>query len=613
MPDTISLPQQVVSRGHPVYIYGNAAHLAAGYALISLMSPMKTDQTLDERLRHMDGRGYKAYKEIMGEYRFPGFVLIIDHVQGDPFAAPSRIRVRVETKASGIPRALWENRSRNTALCDYLIRVFFKNCHTYSQGDRGTGKSGLITIDRPGQEILESTAMKVTHQWVEARFFMGLPARGRRIAGRDAAIMFLNELPEIVQASLFFDHLDAARLQSHIDISEDADVLRHKIDQLGLVGFVANGSLLPRASGVDPGPMPDDRAVRFQSPPSLQTEINLPNQGAVTGMGIPQGVTLIVGGGYHGKSTLLNALERGIYNHIPKDGREQVISLPRTVKIRAADGRNITRTDISPFINNLPFEIDTRLFSTQNASGSTSQAANISEALEIGARVLLLDEDTSATNFMIRDHRMQQLVTKDKEPITPFVDKVRQLYENKGVSTVLVMGGSGDYFSVAHQVIQMTSYAPEDVTRKAHHIAATHATGRRTEGGDRFGTLNKRIPLSQGFNPYRGKHRLKISAPRIDEILFGNTLIDMGDVDQIVHMSQTRGISHAIHYAMQYMDGRRTLKEVMDQVMTDIHDNGLDILTPYISGDIARFRGHELAAAINRMRTLVVAKTDSQG
>jgi len=573
---------------------------------------MKTDQTLDEHLRRMDGRGYKTYKEIKGEYRFPDFVLIIDHVQGDPFATPSRIRVRVDREASGFPQALSDNRSRNVALCDYLTRIFYKNCNKYAQGNRGTGKSGLITVDRPVQEILESTAMVVSPQRVEARFFMGLPAQGRRIAGRHAAIMFLKELPEIVRASLFYNSLDSAHLQTHIEISEDADFLREKLDELGLVAFVANKALLPRASGIDPSPMASDRSVRFQSPGSLQTKIMLPNRGAVTGMGIPKGVTLIVGGGYHGKSTLLDALELGIYNHIPQDGREQVVSIPQAFKIRAADGRNITQTDISPFINNLPFNRDTSLFSTKNASGSTSQAANISEALEAGARVLLLDEDTSATNFMIRDHRMQQLVAKDKEPITPFIDKVRQLYDEKGVSTVLVMGGSGDYFSVAHKVIQMTSYVPEDVTQKAHNIAATHTTGRLTEGGHTFGELKKRIPMAESFNPCRGKYRLKISAPRIDEILFGKTLVDLGDVDQIVHMSQTRAISQAIHYAMQYMNGKRTLKEVVDRVIKDIDDNSLDILTPYVTGDIARFRGFELTAAINRMRTLMVTQADTR-
>jgi predicted ABC-class ATPase len=569
---------------------------------------MKTEQTLDGSLRRIDGRGYKAYKELKGEYHFSGFILLIDHVQGDPFATPSRIRVRVERKRSGFPLVLSENKSRQVALCDYLTRIFFKNCEIYSRGNRGTGKSGLIVIDRPGQEILESTAMIVSEQCVEARFFMGLPAQGRRILGRIAAKMFLDELPRIVRQSLFYRPLDPIELQAHIDIAEDADVLRDKLTELNLIAFVGNGCLLPRASGIDPAPMTEDRVVKFQSPDTLQKDILLPNSGCVTGMGIPKGVTLIVGGGYHGKSTLLNALERGVYNHIPADGRELVVAESRTVKIRAADGRSIVNTDISPFINNLPFKKDTTAFSTKNASGSTSQAANISEALESGARALLLDEDTSATNFMIRDHRMQKLVTKDKEPITPFIDKVRQLYGEKGVSTVLVMGGSGDYFSVAHQVIQMSAYVPEDVTQKAHHIAKAHASGRLTEGGDTFGELKERVPLFESFNPYFGKHRLKISAPRIDEILFGKTRIDIGDVDQIVHMSQTRGISHAIYYAMRYMDGKQTLKNVVDRVIKDIDDNGLDTLTPYVTGNIACFRGFELAAAINRMRSLMVGQ-----
>ena len=569
---------------------------------------MQTQQTLGEILGRIDGRGYKAYKEIEGAYQFPGFRLIIDHVQGDPFATPSRIRVRVGRKMSALSPALSASKSRKVALCDYLTRIFYKNCLKYSQGNRGTGKSGLIVVDRPGQEILESTAMVLRDQWVEARFFMGLPAQGRRISGKAAAVMFLKELPAIVQRSLFFNGLNPTELKTHIHMAEDADALRKGLDGLGLLGFVANGALLPRASGIDPAPLAEELAVRFQSPGTLQKDIMLPNRGCITGMGIPKGVTLIVGGGYHGKSTLLNALELGMYNHLPQDGREMVITVPDAVKIRASDGRHVAQTDISPFIDTLPFKKDTTSFSTKNASGSTSQAANISEALEIGARVLFLDEDTSATNFMIRDHRMQRLVAKDKEPITPFIDKVRQLYDEKGVSTVLVMGGSGDYFSVAHQVIQMTTYVPEDVTRKAHHIAATHASGRRTEGGHTFGELKERMPIPESFNPYQAKHRLKISVPKSNEILFGKTLIDLGDVEQIAHMSQTRGIAHALHYAIRYMDGKRTLKEVVERVTADIDEKSLDILTPYVTGDIAHFRSFELAAAMNRMRTLKVVQ-----
>ena len=565
---------------------------------------MKASDDLRSDLRRINGKGYKAYKDIRGAYRFPQYQLFIDHVQGDPFASPSRVRARVDRKLAGFGPDTTSNPSRIVAICDYLTRQFHWSCMRLARGNRGTGKSGLITIDRPVQEILERSSMVINDRFVEARFFVGLPAKGRRISGRDAEAMLCEELPAIVDASLLEKNLDLQALLGHITSSEDADILRAKLDQLGLVAFVADGALLPRASGIDPGPLAQGSAIRFRSPESLRVDVALPNRGKVSGMGIPRGVTLIVGGGYHGKSTLLNAIELGIYNHVPGDGRELVVTVPEAMKIRAADGRSIVRTDISPFINNLPFGRETSAFSTENASGSTSQAANIAEAIEAGATVLLLDEDTSATNFMIRDHRMQQLVSKDKEPITPFIDKVRNAYEDRGVSTILVMGGSGDYFSVADQVIQMTDYSPLDVTERAHAIAQTGDADRLQEGGEGFGEITSRIPLPDSFNPFRRGDRLKISVPRLREIIFGRTSIDLWDVGQIVDISQTRAIGHAIFYATRYMDGKKTLAEVTRLVEENIDREGLDALVPFLTGDLARFRGIELAASINRMRTL---------
>lgn len=564
---------------------------------------MQDNRDLQRLLRRIDKKGYGAYKEIRGTYRFDEFILSIDHVQGDPFAAPSRIHVEVPADIAGFLPDTYSTRSREVALRDFLTRTCAAACDRVRM-KRGSGKSCLISVDRPGQEILERTSVLVHEGAIEARLSLGLPAHGRRIDGEQAEAMLFYDLEDIVRRSLLFPRLDAGALRHHIGVNEDADMLRSSLEKMGIVAFIANGAVLPRASGVDDRPMASDNLVAFQSPPSLEVEAVLPHRGVVTGMGIPRGITLIVGGGYHGKSTLLKAVERGVYNHIPGDGREYVVTDPAAVKIRAEDGRRVENVDISPFIGNLPLHLDTRSFSTDDASGSTSQAANIMEALEAGAKALLIDEDTSATNFMIRDHRMQELIRKEKEPITPFIDKIGQIFQEFGVSTILVIGGSGDYFDVATTVVCMEEYLPRDCTAPAHTIARKYRAERAPEGGDRFGAFRGRIPLGESFNPRKGKREVKIQSRGPDTILFGTAVIDMRAIEQLVDESQTRAIGDAIHYAARYMDGTLTLKEVANRVFFDMHEGGLDVLSRRRAGNYAAFRPFELAAAINRLRTV---------
>ena len=557
-------------------------------------------------LQRIDGRGYKAYKDIEGTYDFGEYTLIIDHVQGDPFAAPSRMRVLIPQRAASFPRETYDNRSREVALRDFLTRRFSESIRRFCRGGRGSGKSGLISIDRPGQEILQRTSMFVGGEGVEARFRIGLPAFGRKIAAKNAEAILFEELPRIVKYSLFFRNLDQRKLTEHVETAEDADALRAQLKSRGLIAFITEGAILPRASGIDQRPLTSGRVIPFAAPDSLRMEVNLPNRGKVKGMGIGEGVTLIVGGGYHGKSTLLRAIELGVYNHIPGDGRELVVSDPQSVKIRAEDGRRIEKVDIDPFISNLPFGKDTRSFSTDDASGSTSQAANIMEALEVGTRVLLMDEDTSATNFMIRDHRMQELVAKEREPITPFIDKIRQLYRDLGVSTVLAIGGSGDYFDVAERVICMVEYRPHDLTEQALGIAAKYKAERRPEGGEQFGVVSDRTPVASSFDPSRGRREVKISSKGLFSIDFGTHRIDLGACEQLVDTSQTNAIGDAIQHATRYMDGKRTVSEVITLVMKDIGRKGLDVFSRRPLGEYALFREHELAAAMNRLRTFSV-------
>jgi predicted ABC-class ATPase len=570
---------------------------------------IRHSEVLESALRRIDGRGYKAYKSLAGKYRFDDYLLNIDHVQGDPFADLSRFHLLVPLEKTGITDEMTDGSSRRAALEDYLARRLSRVIGEVARGSRGTGNSGKISIPCGGQEVLVQTAVLLDDGEVEIRLGVGLPAAGRTVLGREAGEMIFREIPEMVRRGLRGENLCPQEALEHVRVVEDQDFLRGKLKEMGLVSFLAEGALLPRMSGVDERPLQAAGAVPLTVPARLSATANLPNRGRVEGLGIPPGVTLIVGGGFHGKSTILDALMRGVYNHVPGDGREMVVTLENAVKIRAEDGRSVSGVDISPFIGLLPGDRETGNFSSTNASGSTSQAANIIESLEAGAELMLVDEDTSATNFMIRDERMQALVAKEKEPITPFVDKVRQLYRDRGVSTILVMGGSGDYFDVADRVIMMDNYHPREVTGEARSVASRHPTGRRGEGGEVFGEVPHRVPDPSSFSARRGKRPVKIEARGRGCILYGRTDIDLSAVEQIVSESQARGIGWMIHhFARHYAGGDMTLSAGLDRVFGDVRAAGLDVLTPFAMGNLALPRKQEVAAAINRMRTLRLAR-----
>jgi len=565
---------------------------------------MQDMNDLSRTLSRIDGRGYKAYKDIQGSYAFNNFSLHIDHVQGDPFATPSKVRVRVPQRVAALPEELFANAPREVR----------KAIRKTAAGARGTGKSGLIAIDAGAQEVLERTAVALNAQWVEGRLYVGLPAAGRRVLGREAEAMLCMELPKIVERGLLWRNVPREKGRAFVECVENQEHIRSQLEALDLVAFVADGAILPRETGASDRPLSRDEAVEFQSAESLRVTLGLPNPVSgsrqTAGMGIPKGVTLVVGGGYHGKSTLLRALERGVYPHIPADGREYVVATRDAVKIRAEDGRRVERVDISPFISNLPYGRSTTAFSTDDASGSTSQAANIIEALEVGATTLLLDEDTSATNFMVRDGRMQALVHKQHEPITPFIDRVRELYDTLGVSTVLVMGGCGDYFDAADTVIMMRDYLPLNVTSEAKRVAQEHTTHRESEIAQPLVKTTARVPLAESFDPSRGRRDVKIEAEALDLIRFGNDNIDLRDVEQLVDISQTRAVGNVIHLATErFMDGKATLSAVVGALEQFFDAEGLDALDPFHRrerhpGNFARPRKYEIVAAINRLRTV---------
>jgi predicted ABC-class ATPase len=567
---------------------------------------MQNINVLKSKLKSIDGRDYGAYQSLRGEYDCPGFRLFVDQIPKDPYAPPHTgiYRVQVEYDYVNAPPTITDSKTKEVAFRDFLARNFFKATAKISKGRRGTGYSGIITLDEPGQAILERSSVIINSKFIEVRFFLGLPASGRKIKYQLAEEMFFVELPEIVKLALSKENINLDSLKRHIETAEDAEFLRSQLEPLGLVSFVANEAILPRESGTSDKPLDKKLAVSFHSPESLEVEIELPHAGKIRGMGIPKGITLIAGGGYHGKSTLLEAIELGIYNHLPGDGREKCVSDPQTIKVRSYSGRYVEKVDISTFIKNLPLQKDTTAFSTENASGSTSQAASILEAIEVGAKVLLMDEDTCATNFMIRDQKMQKLVHKDDEPITTYIDKAKQLFSERDISSILVLGGAGDYFDVSDKVIQMIKYVPEDVTEKAQEISKLSPAKRASEDEEYPISLKERIPVVDSIDPYNYYGKKSIYTSEVYRLNFGKTIIDLTDVEQLVELSQTKAIGQALVYLRKYIDRKTPLKEIINLLMIDLEKEGLDILSDRISGHFAKFRGLELALAINRLRSL---------
>ena len=566
---------------------------------------MKQAHTLFQTLQSLDGQKYGAYKRLAGTYAYDNFQLAIDHIQADPYAPPSKVRIIINKITTGIPEHLVDSKLKRIAVSDFLTRNIYSEIHnlTKQQGH----KHSNIMIDSCGPEILERSAVTITDNSIEVCLEIGLPAKGRKILGKTATHIFTTLVPEIVARALSYKNIDQVALADQVTLMEDQHYIREFLVQQGYIAFVANGSILPRQSGVSQQPL--THAVSFTSTATYEQALTLPSGKQVRGMAIPEGITLIVGGGYHGKSTLLEALQRGVYPHIVGDGREYVITRDDAMKIRAEDGRSIAQVNIQPFIDNLPGNKDTTQFTTPNASGSTSQSAKVMEALEERSSVLLIDEDTSATNFMIRDDRMQQLIAPEKEPITPFAHKVRPLYEDYQVSTILIVGGSGDYFDVADHVLMMDEYVLEDVTTQAHEIAHNTSVQKSYHNPDYFGTITQRTPLTASFNSKGKDGRFKVKGRTT--ILYNKEQIDLAAVEQLVDTSQTNCLALMLAYYQRHLlNDTTTLSQAVRQLYQHIDTHGLAAISPYQGhpGNLALPRPQEFYAAINRYRSLKITQ-----
>ncbi|MCC4784019.1 isopentenyl-diphosphate delta-isomerase [Vibrio splendidus] len=540
---------------------------------------------LTAKLKKLEKQNFRAYQQIKGQYDFADFELHIDHVQGDPYASSSRFRATRAWSLTGLGWLKEKSYEYQVAARDFIARSFSEFAK----------QEATVSIALTGQTVLDNTSVVFTEHGIEIRFRINLPADGRSILAKKAINIITFYLPKFIRRATLERELNIEAMIKHCEAIEDQDALRAQLEENNLAAFVANGSVLPRIAGNCDLPMKG--AVPFLAPESLSVTLNTPNQGDVTGLGIPKGITLIVGGGFHGKSTLLNAVERSIYNHIPGDGREGIVTATDTMKIRAEDGRCVHNLNLSNYINHLPMQKDTSDFSTQDASGSTSQAAWLQESIEAGVQTLLIDEDTSATNFMIRDERMQALVSKGAEPITPLVDRIGQLREEMDISTIVVMGGSGDYLDVADTVIQMHDYQAVDVTEKAQEVIAQHPTQRTNECETALETFVPRSLNRAALMNILTDGKFRVNAKGKESLRFGKEFADLSALEQLESTSEVNAIGWAwFQFAQTPGWSNNPAKEFSAILSDEWHVN----MPNY--GDLAKPRVLDVMAALNRMR-----------
>lgn len=563
-------------------------------------------ERLRDKLLALEGKPVQPSLGLEGAYRFDRFVLHFDRMIGESPGVPLPLRVRIDQAEAQFPAALWGSRAGKVALEDFIARQWADAARKVG---RTRGGRPAFVIDVGGQQMLQRTACRIAEDFVEVRCGVFLPSEGRKIVAKAAQAVFLEDLPQVVDAALLYASQNPQAVQRHVQVAEDAEALRLQVAARGLVAFLAEGAVLPRESGSDRPLL--SHLVPLQAPPALAVTLELPHRGAVTGLGIPRGVTVILGSPFSGRSTLLRAIAASVYAHLPGDGREFCAAVPDAVLVRAEEGRRVEGVNLAAFLSAPPSGEDPTRYRSDHAIDVVSQAAGIVEALEAGCTLLLFDEDTSAPGLLARDAVWRHLAPDAAQPVTPLADVVRPLYEEHGVSTILITSHGADYVGVADTVIGVDAFRLRAVTAEAKRAAEQGQAA--PAGKSRFGGIPNRVPLGDSLSPLKGRRFRGEShggAQSARSVVLGRDVVDLGVIEQLVDPSQARATAAALIFAADrgLADGMRAIREILGLIEMQIAQHGLEGLvgSDTIPGDLALVRRHELAAALNRLRTLRV-------
>lgn len=558
------------------------------------------------KLERIKGQVYRKYKSLEGAYASSTWTLILDKAQASPKSKPSLFRLRVPYMAAGFPPGLYKDRVQKIALSDYMLRRFEKLCKKISRHS-GCGKSGIFYSDPCGPEILERSAVFFDQNTLELRFRYGLPSEGNRTDPKAFLEALEHAFPKIIKEILTWDTYDEKEVREHLHIFEDQEALRSLLKINHWVAFIPDGAILPRESSFSQRPL--KQAVPFEAPPTIKVTVKLPHKKEISGMPVKEGVTVITGGGFHGKTTLLNAVKMGIYNHIPGDGREYCVSLKDTFKINSEDGRITEGIDISPYIVNLPFHKNSGHFSSLQSSGSTSQAASVVESVRMGAECLLFDEDTSATNFIACDELMKRLIGEKDKTIIPYFETARDLHRSLGVSTMIVIGSLSPILTAADLVLKISEYRVMDLTEEVAEQLQTQRNSNLSQHPISQKPFQKtRLVDSESFRIKKRIIPFKTKICGHKEIQIATLSLDLYDNEQLTDYGQMKSLLSALLLFEQMIFKKRfSLEEAVKKLFQQIEAGGIESLC-FQKGGFTEIRALDFAHALNRLRLLKIKK-----
>ncbi|MEN7973440.1 MAG: P-loop domain-containing protein [Verrucomicrobiota bacterium] len=569
---------------------------------------MKDKKEFFSLLAELDGQPYSEYEQLVGDFDFSRYVIKCTKIDLDAAEAEDPVFcVRIPQTIAEIPEYLFDSPLRRTAMEDLLIRRLSANIESIANYDHNGIARRHIHSASPVQKILPRNALMLTKEYIEVYIQITLPIQQMIIDGESvisvdgemAQHIFFDDLPEIISNSLLYCNIEAAEADLFVNNMEDTDRLRQNLGASGLVSFVSDGALVSRMSG---GDLPDyERLAPVEIDESLAEEVEVPHGGAVRGLGIPNGLTLILGESNSGRVDLVDAISQGIYNHIPGDGREHIVTVADAVGICSEVGRPIQQVDISAFAKELPDGGNPSSYSTHSAGSFTSQAASTVEALEAGARVLIFDEHTSSSTFLSADTRVSPLLGESSR--NTLAARARQMVDELGIS-MIVSGSSlvAEFIPIADKILKVENFRVSDVTEeaKALDVVASSVASDNVNLGSILSRSRWVMPSS--IDPSIGREDLVIHTDDAEFLQFGRSLVDLGAIRQIADVDQARAIGFVLYYAkLRYMDEGYPIREILDLVDRDLGNEGLNALARDLRGDLARPRRYEVAAALNRL------------